>query len=443
MYYRHILTPLFTLLLLVPSATIEISGQFTNRVRITEAATNGYSGRRTTPRSVPVRVSRVVPVIVRETKVVPVGVLTVTTEPGAMVSFIKKGSPSAKRDIAADPKGFAIFNDIKPGVYTVSATKDGFETAEAESVTIVPQRAQGLAMDLKAITYRLRIQTNVTGGDVLFAPAIETGKDAKGNILSRQLGNYCVVPIKADGLAEITDLKKGYYDIDIRPSALEFEPKGTGINLPDDLDQDEDSAAALRTFNINLDKKISTEEFTTVWTPADWNMPSSWSLDRVMKVKADGIALPRNERYLYYTNFEMVSNVKLRGSGSFGFVFRAVDPKNYYLLEISGTQADVPNTARLFAVINGVPKYLNAASTLPFRKTLESPDGFRVIVRSDDGGDTGFSVFIEDSNTGEPHGVGDLKDQNNTFRKGAVGIAGSPKADFEVNYFRVCTPRCR
>jgi hypothetical protein len=298
-------------------------------------------------------------------------------------------------------------------------------------------------MGLKPITYRLRIQTNVAAGDVLFAPAIETGKDVKGNILSRQLGNYCVVPIKPNGLAEISDLKKGYYDIDIRPSALEFEPKGTGINLPEDIDQDDGSTAALKTFNINLDKKLSTEEFTTVWTAADWNMPASWNLDRGMKVKSEGIALPRNERYLYYTNFELVTNVKLKNGGSVAFVLRAVDPKNYYLLEISGARAAVPNTARLFAVVNAVPKYLNAASTVSFVRTLESEDGFRVIVRSDDSGDTGFSIWIEDSNTGATHGVGDLKDQNNTYRKGAVGIAGLPKADFEVNYFRVCTPKCR
>jgi hypothetical protein len=442
MYYRHILIRFFIFLLLVASGTFEISAQFTNRVRITDAATNSSSGRRTAPRYVPVRVSRVAPVVVRETKVVAVSVLTVTTEPAATVSFVKKGTPSVKRDIVADTKGFAIFNDIKPGIYTVTAIKDGFDSAEAESVTIVPQRAQGLDMDLKPITYRLRIQTNVTGGDVLFAPAIETGKDANGNILSRQLGNYCVVPISRDGLAEITDLKKGYYDIDIRPSALEFEPKGTGINLPEDLDQDESPAAALKTFNINLDKKISTEEFSTVWTGADWNMPSSWGLDRGMKVKGSGIALPRNERYLYYTNFEMIANVKLKDSGVIGFVFRALDVKNYYLLEISGARSEVPNTARLSVVVNGIPKYLNAASTVPFKKALESVDGFRLIVRSDTSGDTGFSVFIEDIDTGEPHGVGDLKDQNNTFRKGAVGIAGAPKADFEVNYFRVCTSKC-
>ena len=440
---RYLVISSLTFLLFVGSAAVEISAQFTNRVRITEAATNSSPGRRTTPRSAPVRVRRIAPVVVRETKVVPVSVLTVTSEPGASVSFVKKGPPAVKRDIISDPKGFAIFNDIKPGVYTVTATKDGFETAEAESVTIVPQRSQGLDMDLKEITYRLRIQTNVAGGDVLFAPAIETGKDAKGNILSRQLGNYCVVPIQANGIAEITDLKKGYYDIDIRPSALEFEPKGTGINLPEDLDQDEGPATALKTFNINLDKKISTEEFTTVWTAADWNMPSSWNLDRGMKVKGIGTALPRNERYLYYTNFEMVANAKMKNGGSVGFVFKAADPKNYYLLEISGPRAEIPDTARLFAVINGVPKYLNAASTVAFRKTLESADGFRVIVRSDDSGDTGFSVFIEDADTGEAHGVGDLKDQNNTFRKGGVGIAGSPRADFEVNYFRVCAPRCR
>jgi hypothetical protein len=379
---------------------------------------------------------------VRETKVVPVSVLTVTTEPGAMVSLMKNGPGPVKSDMLADPKGFAIFNDIKPGTYSVTATKDGFETAEAESVTIVPQRTQGLDMGLKPITYRLRIQTNVTGGDVLFAPAIETGKDAKGNILSRQLGNYCVVPIQSNGLAEITDLKKGYYDIDIRPSALEFEGKGTGINLPDDLDQDDNSATALQTFNINLEKKISTAEFTTVWSAADWNMPSTWSLDRIMKVRGEGIALPRNERYLYYTTFEMIANVKMKNSGTVSFALRAIDQKNFYLLEIAGARAQEPNTARLFAVINGVPKYLNAAPTIAFTKNFESPDGFRLIIRSDEAGETGFKVFVEDTDTGNPLGIGDLKDQNNTFRKGAVGIAGSPKADFEVNYFRVCTPKC-
>jgi len=441
MSHRSFSILIFGALSIVLSASAENSAQFTNRVIITEAATNGSPTVRTRPAAT--RVRRVAPTVVRETKVVAVTVLTVTTEPGAAVSFVKKGPASTKRDIVADQAGFAIFNDIKPGDYTVTATKDGFESAEADSVTIVPQRAQGLDMGLKPITFRLRIQTNVSGGDVLFAPAIQTGKDAKGNILSRQLGNYCVVPIKSNGLAEITDLKKGYYDIDIRPSALEYEAKGTGINLPEDLGQDDSSTASLRTFNINLDKKISTEEFTTVWTAADWNMPSSWALDRGMKVKADGIALPRNERYLYYTAFELVTNVKLKDAGSVGFVLRAVDPKNYYLLEISGARATVPNTARLFAVVNGVPKYLNAASTVSFTKALESKDGFRVIVRSDDTGDTGFSIWIEDSGTGETHGLGDLKDQNNTFRKGAVGIAGFPKVDFEVNYFRVCTPRCR
>ena len=439
MCYRDILILIPTALSIAFSADT-ISAQFTNRVRITDAATNSSAGRRTTPAAS--RVRRVAPTVVRETKVVPVTVLTVTTEPGAIVSFAKVGS-LPKRDIPADQDGFAIYNDIAPGIYTVVATKDGFETAEADSVTIVPQRAQGLDMGLKPITYRLRIQTNVTGGDVLFAPAIETGKDAKGNILSRQLGNYCVVPIQPNGIAEITDLKKGYYDIDIRPSALEFEAKGTGVKLPEDIYQDDGSTTALKTFNINLDKKISTEEFSTVWTAADWNLPASWRLDRGMQVKAEGIALPRNERYLYYTSFELVSNVKLKDGRSIGFVVRAVNPKNYYLLEISGARAEVPNTARLFAVVNGVPKYLNAASTLAFKKTLESADGFRVIVRSDDTSDTGFSIWIEDSNTGEAHGVGDLKDQNNTFRKGAVGIAGFQNADFEVNYFRVCTPRCR
>src|SRR5262249_11675014 len=120
MFYRKPLTVILTALCIGFSAA-GISAQFTNRVRITEAATNSSSGRRTTPRPPVAHIRRVAPTVVRETKVVPVTVLTVTTEPGAMVSFAKPGS-IAKRDIPADQNGFAIFNDIAPGIYTVTAT---------------------------------------------------------------------------------------------------------------------------------------------------------------------------------------------------------------------------------------------------------------------------------------------------------------------------------
>ena len=390
----------------------------------------------------PAAVRRVDRVVVTRTEVVRVSDLTVTTEPGAKVvleSLVKTPRPF-KRELVADRQGNAIFDDLKPGDYKVTASKDDFEPEEVERVKINPQKAHGLNMDLKALTYNLKIDTNLTGGDILFAPAIQKGKNASGSIISEQLGNYCVVKIQPNGEAVIPDLKKGYYDIDIRPDSLEFAKTQAGINIPEDIDQDDTTIAELQTFQIEIEKNISRETFSTVWIPADWNMPSAWSLDRGMKVKnAEGIVLPQNPRYRYYTDFEMLADVKLKDDGTLGFILRAEDNKNYYVLEISGSKGANPHTARLYSVKNGVPQFLNSATTVSFAKTLASNNGFRVIIT---GNSKGFTVRIEDSDTGQTHAVGLLTDQYNTFQKGAIGIAGQAKSDFEVNYFTICTPTC-
>ena len=389
----------------------------------------------------PAAVRKVDRIVVTRTEMVRVSNLTVTTEPGAKVvleSLLKTPRPF-KREIMADGQGNAIFDDLRPGDYKVGASKDGFEPEEVEKVAINPQKAHGLNMDLKALTYKLKIDTNLTGGDVFYAQAIQKGKNAAGSIISEQLGNYCVVKIQPNGEAVISDLKKGYYDIDIRPDSLEFQKKQTGINIPDDIDQD-DSTAALETFQVEIEKNISRETFSTVWIPADWNMPAAWKLERGMKVKnAEGLALPQNPRYRYYVDFELVADVKLHDDGTIGFILRAEDPKNYYLLELSGSKGANPHTARLYSVRNSAVQFINSATTASFAKTLASNNGFRVIVRGDA---KGFTVWIEDSETGKTHAVGLLTDQYNTYQKGAMGIAGSPASDFEVNFFTVCTPTC-
>jgi hypothetical protein len=390
----------------------------------------------------PAAVRRVDRVVVTRTELVRVSNLTVTTVPGAKVVLesVTKTPRPFKRELIADPQGNAIFDELRPGDYKVQSSKDDYEPEEVEKVKISPQKAHGLNMDLKALTYKLKIDTNLTGGEVFYAQAIQKGKNAAGSIISEQLGNYCVVKIQPNGDAEIPDLKKGYYDIDIRPDSLEFEKKQTGINIPEDIDQDDTTIAELQTFQIDIDKNISRETFSTVWIAADWNMPPAWRLERGMKVKdAEGIALPQNPRYRYYVDFEVVANVKLRDDGTVGFVLRAEDPKNYYLLEISGAKSSNPHTARLYSVKNGVRQFLNSATTVSFAKTLSSNNGFRTIIRGDS---KGFTTWIEDSDTGVTHAVGLLTDQYNTYPKGAIGIAGLPKSDFEVNYFTICTPTC-
>ena len=376
--------------------------------------------------------------VVTKTEQVAVNNLIVATEPGSKVILRLKSPKPIPLEKIAGGSGSAIFSALTPGTYSISASKDGFESAEADGIKISAQKSHTLDIPLKEITYELKIKTNLTGGDILFAPAIQKGKDASGNILSDKLGNYCVVKIQPGGEAVITDLKGGYYDIDIRPAAVEYETAARGINLPDDLDQD--GTKGLQTFAITLEKKVSTETFNpTAWTSADWNMPSTWRLDRGIKVRnAEGIALPQNPRFRYYINFEMIADVKLRDEGTIGFVLRA-DDKNYYLLQLSGSKGQNPNTASLYTSKNGVLELINSLTTVPFAKTMSSSNGFRVIIQ---GNAKGFTVLINDSDTGRTDGVGVLTDQFKTFTKGAVGIAGSAKSNFEVNTFLVCNESC-
>ena len=423
----------------IGSLALPVNAQF-KRVPIVDAVRNPRPIVRTAPVRRIVSVRRVDTKVITRTERVRVNNLTVSTEKGAKVTLELKAPKPVTIEKIADAKGSAIFEDLKPGVYKVLASKDDFETAEADKVTISAQKAHGLAMDLKAVTYNLKIQTNLTGGEILFAQAIQKGKDASGAIISEQLGNYCVVKVQPNGEAVITELKKGYYDIDIRPEALEFDKRETGINIPEDIDQvDGNTTGELKTFQIDLEKKLSTEAFTTSWITADWEMPAAWRLEKGLKVRSDGIGLPRNERYRNYVNFEMIANVKLPDESTAGFVLRAEDFKNYYLLQISGSRAQNPNTATLSSVKNGTMQFINSATTVAFAKTLSADSGFRILVKGDQ---AGFTIWIEDSTTGKTHAVGQLKDPYKTYQKGAIGIAGILKSNFEVNYFEVCTPAC-
>lgn len=417
-----------SLLLLVGSA----SGQFENRVKLVDKVKNKSTGSSRVKRSV--GVTRVETRVVTKVDKVKVSSLSVTTVPGASVVLESTGPKPLKIPLVASLTGTAIFEDVKPGKYKVLSSKDDFQPAESPVITIAPQKAHGIDLDLKELTYSLKIQTNLTDGTVQFFQAVETGKGAGGAIQSKQSGNYCVVKIQPNGEAVIADLKRGYYDVDIIPASLEYAVEEAGIRIPEDLVQDE--------FQLDLEKNISREEFNTAWIQAEWNVPAGWRLERGMKVRTEGIALPKNERYRQYVDFETIANVKLNDSGTVGLILRAKNEKNYYLLQISGDQGVEKNIASLRAVKDGIlqPEPLSSASIPHFAKTLASKSGFRLTVQGDS---KGFTVWIEDSETGKGGPVGLLTDQYNTYKKGAVGIAGLGKSDFDISFFRVCASKCK
>ena len=421
------------------------AAQFGVRVDIKAAANNVSSGGGSVAPRKTIVIQKVNKVVVTKREVIRVSNLSIVTEPGAKVELESiAGTPQAfRREIVADASGSAIFDELKPGEYRVSASKDGYVTQEQDQLKILPQRPHVLDLSLPPVTYKLKIETpGISDGEVRYALAQYKGKDAKGSIISEEFGNTCFVKIqkKANGgEAVISDLRQGYYNLDIRPTALEYEPTLVGLNVP--ADAEEGDTGETKSFEIALKKKISTEIFGAAWTRDGWEMPAQgWSLSNRMKIdNSAGVALPRDDRYRYYTNFEMISDVKMLDGNSVGFALRAVDPRNYYLVQITGPNAPEPNFAKGFIVANGEPRQFFSVSA-PFASTTSSKNGFRVIIK---GNGKGFAIWIENSETGVRKPVTTITDPYNTYQKGAVGIASHDPASFEVTYFQVCPSECR
>ena len=432
----------FSIALCIFLVAASVSAQFGVRVDIKQAARSSSGSGSSSPRRAVV-IQKVNNVVIRKTETVRVSNLSVVTEPGAKValeSLVKAPKPTV-REVMANKDGSAIFDDVKPGDYRVAASKDGFVTQEQDLVKILPQRPHVLDLSLPAVTYKLRIETNITDGEVRYAQAEYKGKDANGSIIAEEFGNKCFVKIQKvgkDGVAVIPDLKKGYYNLDIRPTALEYEPTLVGLNVPDDTEQD--ASGETKSFAIDLKTKISSEIFGAAWTKEGWVLPAGWSLNNRMKVSnSPGVALPRDERYRYYTNFELISDLKLNDGGTAGFALRALDPLNYYLIQISGPNAPEPNFVKGYIITNGEAKQFFSVSA-PFAATTSSKNGFRVFIK---GSDKGFEMWIENSETGVRKPVTVISDPYKTYQKGAIGIASREKANFEVTSFQVCPLQCR
>lgn len=412
------------------------------RIPIRKAAQNPRAATTKTIVKTTVKIQRViVPVkeIKVETKLVKTSNLTVSTEDKAEVVLESKTDGKQTKKIVSE-KGAVEFENVLPGKYQVSASLEGFYSQETD-VTIEAQKTVGISLDLEPVSYQLNIQTNIGEGEIRYAPARLEGTNADGSLKTVETGGYCIVPVKKGG-AMIRELKKGYYNIDIRPAAIEYQPVLTAINVPTEiLAEDDSDSKEPQSYQINLEKKISTGTFSSAWTVEDWKLPAGWKIDdRQMKTAGiAGIAVPRNEQYLYYTNFEMISDVLLTNGKTVGFVFRMTDAQNYYLLQISGASAAEPFLASGYVVQNGKQSLLFSNPIEHFSKTVKAKKAFRVVIKSEE---NTFKIFIEDSTTAERLNVGNMIDRDKTFRKGAVGIHAAAGANSDIGFFTVCPNSC-
>lgn len=363
--------------------------------------------------------------------------LTVTTEPGATV-FLESVNSRKKRidKQIAGKEGAIVFDDLPAATYKIKVEKNGFETKKQDEVKIPSQQTVAINMDINPITSNLTIKTNVGEGEVRYASGVLKETKPDGSVILEEKTGSCIVPI-INNKAVIKGLKTGYYNIDIRPSRqnIEYDPKLTAVNVSNET-TDAD-------VEVILEKKISEGIFNTAWASDDWAKPPGWKsmVNKMMKTEGlPGIALPSNEDYRYYTDFEMKSDVRLLNADTIGFVVRALNDKNYYLFQFSGAKAETPHVFKSYIVEDGKERQLDPSQSITgFDQTL-AKGNFRVIIKAKN---NFFEVFIEDiRNAGIPKPVGKFTDENETFKKGAVGIAARKNGNFDVLSFTVCPRAC-
>ncbi|MBC7909005.1 MAG: hypothetical protein H7Y30_00800 [Pyrinomonadaceae bacterium] len=402
------------------------------RTDLSGGASSGGGGARTPPRRPKVRNTATTTSVrtVTRTKTVVVtpttGTLSVATEPGAAILVEPlKGGAALEGTVEKDERQF-IFNDLKPGRYRVAAEMDGY-TEDEKEVVVAANKTAPVTLNLKPITYSVTIVANVPAGEVRYA-LVTGSKDASGQTKYNVTGETRVTPLQ-NGRASLPNLRAGTYGVDVRSAEVGYQTLLATFTLP----------GQTTTYDVKLVKQLSTKTLMATWVSLDaWETKAGWRVtSRKLSVSGRGVALPRDESYRYYTDFRLVSNVKMLNGIAASYAVRATDDQNYYLIQITGAKADEPYVLRGFVVKNGVAQRFG--STIPvdgFTGTLKQNQFFSVSIEA-----TGnkFKVSITDSETGDVLPLGTLEDPNRNFPIGAAGIAVRDNEQNEFERFIVCT----
>jgi hypothetical protein len=414
---------------------IGITNRVTDQKRIGGGSRTSGSSRQ------PVRVIPQPIYITRETTklIKPTG-LYVTVLPNAdiVLESIDSGK-KINRKVKATT-GVLSFEDLRPGTYKMTSSLSGYESQEA-TITIKSQKITTIPITLKQVTHNFSIKTNVAEGEVRFAPVtVLSEENPDGTVKVKEKGGFCMVPI-INGKATIEELAEGDYLLDVRAKDVEYQPERAVIKIPIPIPLEKtDSSNKDELFSINLDYKLSKDTFNQINTPDSWILPVDWKVDsRGLKGSTPGMALPKSDNFRYYKDFEINSSVRLLDNASIGFVLRAVDDKNYYLIKLTGASStEQPYRISGFIVKNGESKRLMDNPVNYLADTINEQKYFSVVIKAK--GDT-FEVTVENSTNGQSYPLG--KFSNDSFPIGAVGFKITEKSSFEVNRFSVCNEVCK
>ncbi len=344
-------------------------------------------------------------------KPVETGSLVVVSAAGAMLTLdLIGGDDTRDGKIPAGPSLYR-FTDLKPGRYRIRAEMEGHAPAEG-TVVIVARKTSDVTLNLRPITYQVRISANFGEGEVRYRRA-------------KTSDNVLVAPFK-DGRATLPNLRAGEYEVDIRAREASFGTLLATIEVGNGKTE----------FPVELKRRRSDQTFSEIWRRLDgWEAPTSWSVDTgKLLIKGAGVALPRDENYRYYTDFDFESDVKMANGIAASFALCAQDRQNYYLVQLTGAQADEPYVLRGFVVKDGALRPMQPSISIEgFAKSLTG-NYFTVAINLVA---NQIKVSIRDSQTGDEQPLGVLIDRDRHFTIGAVGLAAQSQEQNEVARFIV------
>jgi len=339
------------------------------------------------------------------------------------------GSDESSTGTVPENENFFISEALRPGCYRVVAALDGYKTDE-KLVRIGASELKGVSLDLEPILYKVVISTNVEAGDVRYAP-VEASKDPKtGEQKYRQVGLPRLVYIK-NKTATLPELFGGTYGFDVN-GGVDYEPYNGVVTVPGS-----DNRETIE-LPVKLNYLRSTATFSSL-TADQWDLPASGNISKgLLIVKGSGVATPRLEIYRHYTDFEIVSDVRMINGMAASFVVHAsAEKENYYLITLTGPNAAEPYRFSGFLVKNGVPQRLKSVSISHLKETIKPNKDFLVKITVKD---NNIDVRINEAGKYVPLGV--VVDPNRNFAIGAPGVAGGKDEQTQFGSFLVCSPQC-
>jgi hypothetical protein len=343
------------------------------------------------------------------------GALTIVAEPGASIrlEYLRQNGEvldESESSIGTGERSI-ILNDLRPGRYRVFAELNGYRlTTGPREVTVNKGKAERVELTLEPITYNVTVRLNAASGKLYYAKPGEVERSV--DIQNSQ--------------ANLSNLTGGNYTIKIRPDDDSYKPLNETLSI-----------SSNREVSFKLEKLAESKEFSPA-SASDWALPGGWQFfSGKLRINGNGIAVPSDSNYRNYKDFHLSTVVTMLNGVAASFVVHEIDPQNYYLVQITGPNADEPYVLRGYIVRNGSPQRFGRTTPISqFSKTLNSSKGFQVVLTME--GST-IKVKVLDTETGDLLELGTLPDPSNAFPIGAVGVAARSNEQNEVGMFIICS----